>query len=588
MAEQRGSAVVLAVSILGSSAVLWAVVLAAASRTPAYAPPLDPPAPRPATLEPEPEPYLEPEPEPEPAPGTEAPPAPRELPPSHPEAPRTPLGAEEFKRLYATWPGSSDRAALIRRLSPDDEASFALLVEVLQSFEWHQREVAIEVLAARAAELRPRLEALTEARGNAVVREGVLLACGKSGDRSFVPLLLEQLASNHWKVKRAAAWALAELADPRALEPLLRAWEAEERPLVARALREALAAILGGPVDGDAVTWRRWLERHGAADTAHRPAPVEVRELERVVDGVRFRVRLRGRGSFGVLVLPDLELDAAALEPAYEPLDAAWRTALVTLPLAPELGLPTRGPTLPYPVERVVAALGKLVDALARDEEAFTRPHGVVAHGLAGWVSILYSARNPKRVRRQVLVAVPSCKPAALDGIERLRRLGAEQRSLDVEQYAAARLPGWTPAGDEDEAAATRARWTTRLADYRDLQLRRWLGPLVVVDGRARFERERRTDGLELPDFSLFLLPRVATPTLVIYGARGVVQAADDSNAVGKHYHSAGRIVPFPNSADAPHIEEHDKYCEILGRFTAPKAAAPVTTDAPPATTEAR
>src|SRR6185503_16589050 len=122
----------------------------------------------------------------------------------------------------------------------------------------------------------------------------------------------------------------------------------------------------------------------------------------------------------------------------------------------------------------------KLVLELGKEEQVLDRPHGIVAHGLAGWVSLTYAAAYPQRVRRQTLVSVCSGKKAQLDGIERLQAQGQQVGWRELEFYAPTRLPGWKPnPGRLDEEAAARMRWTTRMYDYRDLTLGAWLGPLV-------------------------------------------------------------------------------------------------------------
>ncbi len=63
-------------------------------------------------------------------------------------------------------------------------------------------------------------------------------------------------------------------------------------------------------------------------------------------------------------------------------------------------------------------------------------------------------------------------------------------------------------------------------------------------------------------------IARIATPTLVAYGARSQLYAPDVSAYLVKHAPNAVRV-PFPMSGHAPHLEEPERFNRLLNDFVA-------------------
>lgn len=90
---------------------------------------------------------------------------------------------------------------------------------------------------------------------------------------------------------------------------------------------------------------------------------------------------------------------------------------------------------------------------------------------------------------------------------------------------------------------------------------------------------ERPTNGLSHPDVPAN--PRhvsetepptpFGVPILFVSGARDQLVTPEETAALAKEQGPAGRSVNFPNSAEFPMVEEHDKFIELMERFVLPK-----------------
>ena len=101
------------------------------------------------------------------------------------------------------------------------------------------------------------------------------------GDRSATPGLIALLETTHPAVRNSAVIALGRLRDPRAVEPIIRAWSGAvlyyrqpgEEEQANRIHAEALRALTGQDIGPDREAWERWrLSRHGGqTQPASRP-----------------------------------------------------------------------------------------------------------------------------------------------------------------------------------------------------------------------------------------------------------------------------------------------------------------------------
>jgi hypothetical protein len=87
------------------------------------------------------------------------------------------------------------------------------------------------------------LDNKTEESDEEIDLDKLVVSMGKSGDRSFVPQLIDALAHSDGNVRRLAASALGKLRDERAVQPLLDLLALEEKSQVRQYAVKALGAI---------------------------------------------------------------------------------------------------------------------------------------------------------------------------------------------------------------------------------------------------------------------------------------------------------------------------------------------------------
>src|SRR5262249_40680756 len=146
--------------------------------------------------------------------------------------PATAFAGGEWKKEFEkgfTSKNSWERWAAVKTLDPNEHDALKIIYDILKKEDWYIRQAAVEVLAGAydakmVDELKKQLKS-----GDAGVQEGICLAFGKSKDIGRVDDLIEALKKGKdWKVKRAAANALVNMPDKRAVGPLIDELEKEK------------------------------------------------------------------------------------------------------------------------------------------------------------------------------------------------------------------------------------------------------------------------------------------------------------------------------------------------------------------------
>ena len=502
-------------------------------------------------------------------------------------SPASAMDDKEFKQKFTSTQNSWERRALIAQLDPTDDGSLNLLIKfVLKTQEWYYREAAIDALSGVFDEKVIReLERMKDK--DPVVAEGIAMAFGRSKNKDRVPHLLDLLESRKWIVRRAAAIALRYVPDKRAIGPLIKIWENEDKFVVWVHILESLESITrqkNMPTARDWADW--WSVKEGEFEIPTGDAD-ELSEDEKSGDVVKTRVRgtnltsrLRGEG-LPLLVLPDYGYEQDYLETYMRVLEDTNRIVYMKLPGTRDFVDPplSNAPGLPqpfYPLERIVEAFEELQQQLEKDGKIEGK-FAIMAHGISCWIAMTYAANHPRSVRRMILIAASSGQKAAGEGIERLVRTGQQTADLELEHYGQSRqyengTYKYQASGEDENEALGRKSFTVRFADRRDLEIGRIYGPIVQkqIDERsvAMVPQYRRPmGGCFIPEFSLFKLPRVPTPTLVLVGAHAIETSQDDANAIAKHFGGNASVLVFKRSGEMPFIEENDKFVEMTRRF---------------------
>lgn len=500
--------------------------------------------------------------------------------------------AKTFKKSFSETPNSWERRDLVKRLDPKDDDQLDLIVWVLKNQDWYMREAAIETLAtAYDPGLIGKLEKMGGARGDPVVVEGVCMAFGQSGNKERIPFLAEQLASKKWIVQRSAAIALGRLPAKESVEALITCWEKCDNFMVWVHILESLERITHEKNMPRAADWRGWW--NAVKDTWTPPEPKgegiddeEAKSGDRIrtkVRGTNLDLRSRGKG-LPLLVLPDYGCEKDYLETYLRNLEETNQILYVKLPGNSDFSDPplANAPGLPapyYPIDRLVEAFEELHTTLVKENKIENKPFAIMGHGMTCWVAMQYAAMRPKSVRRMILVAPYSSNKAWGDGRDRLEKEGERIRDLEMTHYAQSLLynqqtgkHNYESQSEEESKALKRKDFTVNFADFRDLEIGRIFGPWVQKEAgpnqAAIVPKYARPMGsVFIPEFSLFKLQRVQTPTLVLAGELSLWTSLEDANAISKHYGGAARVFTFKRSSNMPFIEENDKFVEVVQRF---------------------
>ena len=495
--------------------------------------------------------------------------------------------AKDFKRAWSETQNSWERITLINGLDPADEDSFELLTEyILKTQDWYYREAAIDVLAgAYSPEILEELEKQGK-RGDAVVAEGVAMAFGRSGNTDRVPFLVEELLDHKkWKVVRAAAIALGNLPDKRAVGPLIECWEENEEDFMVWVhVLEALEKITREKNMPRHQDWKAWWDV--VKDTWEVPEEQEIDEDEaKSGDVIKTRVRdtnleLRSRGSgLPLLVLPEYGYEKDYLETYLRNLEDTNQILYCSLPGASDFPNLPNAPGMPYPyypLELLVDAFEDLHKELVEGKMIEDKPFAIMAHGLSCWIAMKYAAKYPRRVRRMILIAPTSGGKAWGEGRDRVERAGQQNNDLEMEHYAQSQVfengaPRYQAQSDEESAALQRKGHTLYFADTRDLEIGRIYGPVVekvVGDSMFRGPAAFRPMGsITIPDFSLFKEQRSQTQTIIMMGAHTTRVSKDDCDAIAKHYRPSAKVIVFRRSNRMPFIEENEQFVKVVRKL---------------------
>src|SRR6185503_9002388 len=98
---------------------------------------------------------------------------------------------------YNTW----------KKLNPEKDSHFSILVKILKGLPWYDREGAIDALrkAATSETVQKMVRELKDNKDPAV-RQGMAIALAKMNDEKFYPHLYEALKDKNPQVRRIVAW----------------------------------------------------------------------------------------------------------------------------------------------------------------------------------------------------------------------------------------------------------------------------------------------------------------------------------------------------------------------------------------------
>ncbi len=158
---------------------------------------------------------------------------------------------------------------------------------------------ALGKMTNMSGDWRGKLESLVTDK-RVEVRNGALLALGRSGDKKYVPLLVAALDHADWSTRYAALDGLEASRSPEAVGAMVARLEKETGLMLIR-FTDALFRLSGKPFRSSIPAWKNWWEKEGkgfepisAADLAKLQADEEIRRLKQITKTPSF---------FGVRIL---------------------------------------------------------------------------------------------------------------------------------------------------------------------------------------------------------------------------------------------------------------------------------------------
>ncbi|MCA0144921.1 alpha/beta fold hydrolase [Blastococcus sp. LR1] len=188
----------------------------------------------------------------------------------------------------------------------------------------------------------------------------------------------------------------------------------------------------------------------------------------------------------------------------------------------------------------------------------------VVGHSLGGGIALQFAYQFPERCERLALVGSGGLGPELSAGLRAATLPGAELVVTALAQVSAplrtglqavekvGRVTGWRRIGDLAQAVDA-------LLALKDIEARRaFLRTLRgVVD--ARGQAVTALDRIYLAD---------SVPMLVIWGAQDPIVPAQHAESVRALVPSA-RVEVFDDAGHWPHLDEPDRFCDVLLEFIA-------------------
>ncbi len=191
--------------------------------------------------------------------------------------------------------------------------------------------------------------------------------------------------------------------------------------------------------------------------------------------------------------------------------------------------------------------LDYLADLLAVSDH-FGRPVPIVAHSIAGQVSLVLAALRPERVGSLVVVDIEAFPPRTQ--AETLRRIGDEPHPVFADLDAAiedqrARLPGLP-----ERALRLKARHDT----------------VARPDGRLTYRFDRAVlRRVTAPDVRPYL-PRIRCPVLIVRGEQSHVLRRAAAEEMAARIPRA-RVVEIPGATHWPQLENAEAFAAAVLRF---------------------
>lgn len=495
---------------------------------------------------------------------------------------------KEIKEAGAS-PDSLVRHNTWKRLNPENDSQYRLLVQILQRFSWYDREGAILALAKAATDKTlAKMFKDVKSHSSSGVRQGLAVALCKMDDPRYYADLFERLKDKSAYVRRAVVYGLGiTKKSPEKVSALVDAFQREKDPVVrsffVNALNDQTQAFQGP----DPKAWFIWWEEAKADkdyelgktdEDAIRKAEelgnkLKTRSTVSVTGGVTLQTEERGKGiAVPILVLPEYGHSKEVMLPFLAELEQTHKLYYIDLPEVSgfkDLKVVSEARIPYYPIDQLVDAFEDLRKATGQERFA------IMACGLNCWIAMRYASRYPASVSHLVFVGPISSGLAYGKATDRMEQQGKATGDRELWHLAMTRKfdsrtgesvhdkyhkDEKEPVPEGEGAALDRRNWSLYFKDDGDSVLgvlypkkSRWLGNVAI------------------PDFKVLSESKPGIPTIVICGRGSILTSVDDAKAIADHY--GGLFYIYENSSMMPFCEESEifnKHMSALLRERAP------------------
>ncbi len=470
---------------------------------------------------------------------------------------------------YNTW----------KKLNPEKESHYKILVQILRSLPWYDREGAIDSLrkAATSETIQKMVKDLKENKDPSV-RQGMAVALAKMNDEKFYPHLYEALKDKNPQVRRMVVWSLRVQKKKEAVDALVDQFQNEKDPVVQSFLVDALNDLTQAYVGPTPAAWKSWWARAkvdpdyklGQTDEESLKKAEELglklksRQVTSVAGGVTLETEERGGNekivSVPILIIPYYGYSKEIMKPFLSELEKTNKLYYIDLPPIKSFGaLKTAGATqIPfYPIDKLVEAFEDLRKETKQERFA------IMACGMNSWIAMKYANLYPKSVSHMVLISPVSSYKAYSDALNRMESQGKAKNDIEMWHYALTQSfnnqTGESvhdifhkeknlPVPDGEDGGLDRRSWSLFFRDERD-SLIAMLYP----------KKHRQMGTVAIPDYRCFSeKPKARIPTIVIVGKNCLYAGVEDCKQIAKHY--GGECFVYENSSAMPFAEESTRF----------------------------
>lgn len=476
-------------------------------------------------------------------------------------------------------PDSFVRFNTWKQLNPENRAQYKILVRILRTQPWYDRQGAVEaLLKAGSSETLERMVRDLKRHKDLAVRQGMSDALAKMKEdeveikgKDVYSHLYDILDDKNPLVRRMVAHHLRVHKKKEAVEALIQQFQRETDPVVRSFILSSLNSLTQAYQGPSPIAWSTWWQQ-AKADEDYELGEVDEESLRKaeelgnklkkrktlsVAGGVTLETEERGKlNSVPILIIPYYGYSKKTMMPFLSELEKTNKLFYIDLPPINSFNnlKVVSAKKIPYyPIDRLVEAFEDLRKATGQDRFA------LMACGMNAWIAMRYANLHPESVSHLVFISPLSSNKAYGTATKRMESQGKEKKDRELWHFALTRTfnrqtgesthdsyhtEKEIPKPEGEDGSIDRRSWSLYFKDERDSLI----GMLYPI-------KDQRMGSVAIPDFRCFTEPpRARIPTIVITGKSNLYSSVDDCKAIAKHF--GGKLYVYPNTAGMPFAED--------------------------------